>query len=116
MVIRAEDTLETLMEKIKVATLIGTIQCTLTNFALLDELHEDWKKNAEEERLLGVSMTGQMDNPEVLTPENLQALRDYSVGVNVEPAERLKIPRSPVPLSASANHSFMNSMEFGLES
>ena len=94
MVIRAEDTLETLMEKIKVATLIGTIQCTLTNFALLDELHEDWKKNAEEERLLGVSMTGQMDNPDLLTPENLQALRDYSVGVNVEAAERLKINRS----------------------
>ena len=76
-VIRAEDTLETLMEKIKVATLIGTIQSTMTDFALLDDLHEDWKKNAEEERLLGVSMTGQMDNPEVLTPENLQALRDY---------------------------------------
>ena len=52
------------------------------------------KKNAEEERLLGVSMTGQMDNPDVLTPDNLQALRDYSIGVNVETAERLKINRS----------------------
>ena len=93
-VIRAEDTLETLMEKIKVATMIGTIQSTLTNFSLLDDLHDDWKKNAEEERLLGVSMTGQMDNPDVLTPDNLQALRDFSVGVNVETAERLKINRS----------------------
>ncbi|SVE32462.1 uncharacterized protein METZ01_LOCUS485316, partial [marine metagenome] len=93
-VIRAEDTLETLMEKIKVATMIGTIQSTLTDFSLLDELHDDWKKNAEEERLLGVSMTGQMDNPDVLTEDNLQTLRDYSVGVNIETAERLKINRS----------------------
>ena len=93
-VIRAEDTLETLMEKIKVATMIGTIQSTLTDFSLLDDLHDDWKKNAEEERLLGVSMTGQMDNPDILTPGNLQALRDYSVGVNVETAGRLNINRS----------------------
>jgi hypothetical protein len=82
------------MEKIKVATMIGTIQSTLTNFSLLDDLHDDWKKNAEEERLLGVSMTGQMDNPDILTEDNLQSLRDFSVGVNVETAERLKINRS----------------------
>ena len=93
-VIRAEDTLPDLMEKVKVATIIGTIQSTLTDFSLLDELSPDWKKNAEEERLLGVSLTGQMDNPDILTPENLQALRDYSVGINVEYAERLGIPRS----------------------
>ena len=93
-IIREEDTLPELMEKVRVATIIGTIQSTLTNFSLLDELHDDWKKNAEEERLLGVSLTGQMDNPDILTPENLQALRDYSVGVNVEYAERLKINRS----------------------
>ena len=93
-VIRANDTLPDLMEKVKVATIIGTIQSTLTNFSLLDEMNEDWKKNAEEERLLGVSLTGQMDNPDILTPENLQALRDYAVGVNVEYAERLGINRS----------------------
>ena len=93
-VIRAEDTVETLMEKIKVATMIGTIQSTLTNFSLLEDLHDDWKKNAIEERLLGVSMTGQMDNPDILTEDNLQTLRDYSIGVNIETAERLKINRS----------------------
>ena len=93
-IIRADDTVETLMEKIKVATMIGTIQSTLTNFSLLDDLHDDWKKNAIEERLLGVSMTGQMDNPDILTEDNLQTLRDYSIGVNIETAERLKINRS----------------------
>jgi len=93
-VVRADDTLETLMEKIRIATMIGTIQSSMTDFTLLNDLHGDWKKNAEEERLLGVSLTGQMDNPDILTPENLQSLRDYSIGVNVEIAERLKINRS----------------------
>ena len=93
-VIRADDTLPSLMDKVRTATIIGTIQSTLTNFGLLDELHGDWKKNAEEERLLGVSITGQMDNPDILTPENLQALRDYSVGINIEYAEKLNVNRS----------------------
>ncbi|MBT5995866.1 MAG: ribonucleoside-triphosphate reductase [Candidatus Marinimicrobia bacterium] len=93
-VIRADDTLETLMEKVKVATMIGTIQSGLTNFKFLNDLHPDWEKNATEERLLGVSLTGQMDNPEILTEDNLQSLRDYAIGVNVETAGRLNINRS----------------------
>ena len=58
------------MEKIKVATMIGTIQSTLTDFSLLDELHDDWKKNAEEERLLGVSMTGPVSYTHLTLPTN----------------------------------------------
>jgi ribonucleoside-diphosphate reductase alpha chain len=91
-VIRSNDTFETLMEKVKVATIIGTIQSMLTNFGPL--LSEQWKKNCDEERLLGVSLTGQMDNPALLTEENLQSLRDYAIGVNVKWARKLGIRRS----------------------
>jgi len=59
-VIRPEDTVESLVEKVRIATIIGTLQSTLTDFRYLRKV---WKKNAEEERLLGVSFTGVMDNP-----------------------------------------------------
>jgi ribonucleoside-triphosphate reductase (thioredoxin) len=91
-VIRKEDTVDTLMEKVKVATIMGTIQSMLTNFG--DLVSDQWKKNCEEERLLGVSLTGQLDNPEILTGENLQALRDYAVGVNIKWSRKLGIRRS----------------------
>jgi len=58
-VIRPEDTIDTLKRKIKIATLIGTIQSTLTDFQYLRSI---WRKNMEEERLLGVSLTGIMDH------------------------------------------------------
>ena len=58
-VIRAEDTEETLLEKVEMATILGTFQATLTDFKYLRSI---WKKNTEEERLLGVSLTGIMDN------------------------------------------------------
>jgi ribonucleoside-diphosphate reductase alpha chain len=58
-VVRAEDTFDTLARKVKLATLLGTIQSTLTDFQFLSE---EWKRNTEEERLLGVSLTGIMDN------------------------------------------------------
>ena len=57
-VIREDDTEETLKEKVKLATILGTWQSTLTNFKYLNK---KWKENCEEERLLGVSMTGIMD-------------------------------------------------------
>ncbi len=91
-VIRKEDTMETLMEKIKVATIMGTIQSLITNFGKF--VSPEWKKNCEEERLLGVSLTGQMDNPKILTPLNLQELRDYCIGVNTRVSRRLEIKRS----------------------
>lgn len=59
-VVRSDDTLETLLEKAEIATILGTFQSTLTNFPYLRKI---WKKNTEEERLLGVSLTGIMDNP-----------------------------------------------------
>ena len=59
-VIRPNDTLSTLKEKVKTATMLGCWQATYVNFPLL---REDWKVNCEEERLLGVSLTGLMDNP-----------------------------------------------------
>ena len=59
-VIRPEDTLETLSEKVETATILGTMQATFTNFRYL---RPKWKKNTEEERLLGVSFTGICDHP-----------------------------------------------------
>ena len=58
-VVRESDTLADLERKVEIATIIGTMQSTLTKFKYL---RADWKKNAEEERLLGVSLTGIMDN------------------------------------------------------
>lgn len=59
-VIRSDDTLEDLKEKVKKAAIIGTFQATLTNFRYLSSA---WKRNTEEEALLGVSLTGIMDHP-----------------------------------------------------
>ena len=92
-VCRPSDTKETLMDKIKAATILGTIQSTLTNFKYLRKI---WTKNTEEERLLGVSLTGILDCP-LLTEENpnleelLNDLREYSVEVNREYADLLGI-------------------------
>ena len=58
-VVRESDTRETLLEKVKLATILGTFQSTLVNFKYVSAM---WKKNCEEERLLGVSLTGIMDN------------------------------------------------------
>jgi len=58
-VVRPEDTLDTLKEKVRLATILGTLQSTLTNFRYLRKI---WKDNAEEERLLGISLTGIMDH------------------------------------------------------
>lgn len=95
-VVRSDDTFETLKRKVELATILGTIQSTLTNFQFLSE---EWKQNTEEERLLGVSLTGIMDN-EVMATEGthlekaLSQLRDHARSVNEEWAERLGIPAS----------------------
>jgi ribonucleoside-triphosphate reductase (thioredoxin) len=95
-VIRATDTLEDLERKVRLATILGTIQSTYTNFPYLRKV---WQKNTEEERLLGVSLTGIMDNP-LMTTKNqglektLEHLRDIAVGTNVEWAGRLGVPVS----------------------
>ena len=95
-VVREEDTLEILMEKVKTATIIGTIQSTLTNFRYLNR---KWQENCEEERLLGVSLTGIMDN--ALTngkikglEELLRKLRQVAVDTNLQWSKKLGIPQS----------------------
>ena len=87
-VARAEDTEKTLLRKIRLATILGTYQSTLTNFQYLSE---DWKNNCEEERLLGVSITGQWDCPAVQNAKTLKKLRDEALKVNKEYAKRFKI-------------------------
>ena len=97
-VVRASDTQETLMRKIKLATILGTWQSTLTNFKYL---RNNWKQNCDEERLLGVSLTGIMDNTYLngkkgfSTLENLlNALRTTAVETNLAYSKMLGIPQS----------------------
>ena len=95
-VVRATDAIEDLERKVKLATILGTIQSTYTHFPYL---RKKWKDNTEEERLLGVSLTGIMDNP-LMTSKNagldktLEHLRSVAVATNAEWADRLGIPRS----------------------
>jgi len=95
-VVRATDTLKDLERKVKLATILGTIQSTLIKFPYLRKV---WQNNTAEERLLGVSMTGIMDNPLMTSSNNgldrtLEHLRSIAVATNVEWAERLGIPAS----------------------
>jgi len=95
-VVRATDNIDTLSEKVRLATILGTIQATYTEFPYLRKV---WKDNTEAERLLGVSLTGIMDNP-LMTSENaglektLEHLRSVAVSTNAEWADRLGIPQS----------------------
>lgn len=77
-VIRAEDDLDDLLDKVETATWIGVIQSTFTHFPYLNPA---WKANCEEERLLGVSLTGQMDAPALLSPEALKVLKSRAIKV-----------------------------------
>lgn len=94
-IVRPEDTLLDLMDKVVAATIFGTIQSTLTDFNYLRPI---WKQNTEEERLLGVSMTGQMGHPVLNGSEGdtvlaawLDQLRKVAVAVNEDWAQRLGI-------------------------
>ena len=89
-VVRAEDTFETLAEKVKLATILGTFQSTLTDFKYLRKV---WKDNTEEERLLGVSLTGIYDH-KGFSDEELIELRQIAVDQNKVVAEKLGIPAS----------------------
>jgi ribonucleoside-diphosphate reductase alpha chain len=95
-VVRAEDTVESLSNKIRIATILGTFQSTMTHFPYLRKV---WQKNTEEERLLGVSLTGILDNKwmgEVSdsTAKALEQLRKVAVDTNSDLATQLGIPRS----------------------
>ena len=87
-VARHEDTEKTLLKKIKLATIIGTYQATLTNFGYLSK---EWKENCEKERLLGVSITGQWDCPAVRKAEVLKKLRAEAIKANEVYAKRFGI-------------------------
>jgi ribonucleoside-diphosphate reductase alpha chain len=87
-VARADDTVETLMSKIKVATILGTYQSTLTYFPYLSK---EWKKNCEKERLLGVSITGQWDCALVRDPKIIEKMRDYAIEINKKYAKRFGV-------------------------
>ena len=88
---RTHDTEQTLIRKIKLATLVGTYQSTLTNFRYISP---EWKQHCDEERLLGVSITGQWDCPAVRSPETLRILRDTAIRENIEYAKRLGVAPS----------------------
>jgi len=89
-VVRSGDKLTDIAKKVRLATMLGTIQSTLTNFKYLPR---EWVKNCDEERLLGVSLTGIMDNPLTAnpTPKDLQYLRSIAIETNKAFAEEMQI-------------------------
>lgn len=77
-VVRATDDLDDLLDKVECAAWMGVIQSTFTNFPYLSK---KWAKNCEEERLIGISLSGQMDNPKLLSADALQALKSRAIKV-----------------------------------
>ena len=94
-VVRADDTVESLQRKVRLATILGTWQSTLVNFKYLSG---DWTKNCVEERLLGVSMTGIMDSEVTRNITGLDLrlknFRSIAIQTNKEHADILGIPQS----------------------
>jgi ribonucleoside-diphosphate reductase alpha chain len=94
-VVRESDDLNSLKRKVRLATILGTLQSTLTDFKYLRKI---WKDNTEEERLLGVSLTGIMDHSilskNVDSAKWLQEMREEAVRTNKEYAQMLGIPQS----------------------
>ena len=95
-VVRADDTVDTLKKKVRIATILGTFQATLTHFPYLRKI---WQKNTEEERLLGVSLTGILDNKMMgevsdATAKNLEQLRQVAVDTNLQFSTDIGIPQS----------------------
>lgn len=96
-VVRAEDTKETLLRKARLATILGTFQSTMTHFPYLRKI---WQTNTEEERLLGVSMTGPLDNPLLNNPDSfnlpllLEDMKNECRDTNAQFASAIGIPTS----------------------
>ncbi len=90
-VARSKDSEASLLKKIKTAAILGTYQCMLTD---LPYLSKEWRKNCEEERLLGVSITGQWDCPAVREEKVLRKLKEEAVAVNQKYASRFGINAS----------------------
>lgn len=90
-VVRPNDKLEDLKRKVKLATILGTYQATLTHFGYLSK---EWKENCEDEALLGVSITGYYDNKLIRTEKTLNALKDEAIKVNKDYAKKFGINQS----------------------
>ena len=96
-IIRSDDTFDSIANKIRLATILGTFQASLTDFPYLRKI---WQKNTEEEALLGVSMTGICDNTLLNNPDDeslpkrLEALRDIAIATNAEFANAIGINQS----------------------
>jgi ribonucleoside-diphosphate reductase alpha chain len=96
-IIRSDDTYDSIANKIRLATILGTFQASLTDFPYLRKV---WQKNTEEEALLGVSMTGICDNTLLNNPDDeglparLEALRDIAIATNAEFANAIGINQS----------------------
>lgn len=96
-VVRPEDTKPDLLRKARLATILGTFQSTMTHFPYLRKV---WQSNTEEERLLGVSMTGPLDNPLLNSPNSfnlpilLEEMKQECVNTNMQFADAIGIPRS----------------------
>ena len=96
-IVRSCDSVDTLRNKVRMATILGTFQSTMTHFPYLRKV---WQTNTEEERLLGVSMTGILDNPLLNNPDDpylptiLEDFKDVAIDVNAEFADALGINRS----------------------
>jgi ribonucleoside-diphosphate reductase alpha chain len=96
-IVRSDDDMDSLEHKIRIASILGTFQASLTNFPYLRKI---WQKNTEEEALLGVSMTGICDNALLNNPDDadlparLERLRNVAVNTNAEFADAVGINRS----------------------
>ena len=91
MVVRPNDTVEELKRKVRIATILGTYQATLTNFGYLSK---EWKDNCDEEALLGVSITGYYDNKIIRTEEVLNVLREHAIETNLDYSKKFGINHS----------------------
>ena len=96
-IIRSDDSFDSISRKIRLATILGTFQASLTDFPYLRKI---WQKNTEEEALLGVSMTGICDNTLLNNPDDtelparLEKLRDIAVATNAEYSNAIGINQS----------------------
>ena len=90
-VARAEDTEKSLLNKIRLATILGTYQSTLTHFPYLSK---EWNERCDAERLLGVSITGQWDSPATRDPKILEKLKNEVIKINKLYAKKFGIPAS----------------------
>ena len=98
-VVRSSDTLEDLKRKVRVATILGTLQATLTDFRYLRKV---WKNNTEEEALLGVSLTGIMDHPMLSGRQDRETLKEWLTALKETAIETNKIWADRLGINTSA--------------